>query len=1181
MYDIDKLFIIGWEVSNDGLIITGSKLAEDYDPKLVLRLPLPKRQQFIVKQRFEDGTQITFKEVVNPLANQEEYIELLNKILRSESDTIVFEVDTDPNFIKRVLTDLNTHNNTRLDKDTKTAVLKNKVVVGMHRVVKDPRNFISASLPVDDAMNKLKDYAKKSDAGMASKFISTDNPFSKYMMQIENMVGKNVIGIGATGQKSFFAVTYVYNQMVREILLPNGEYDMELLEKMLFTDPMTGKVTTLVNLNVEALENKPDFIFGANARFSPNKLIETGAVVSIGPNQYKFSPTAFVTWVKNNSWNFDGATNISAIISAATDNAKELILKKLNCDQNFAGIYCYLTLIGHDFDDIASNMIDSNVGFISKISAANIFLPSTSKIKFNDAVNFLAGKDFLSFISKQNVAYLLNQIKEREAYTFEDLRSIFDLSIPEIGKLAEKIKSLNLSTSIGTFNDYDFDETIYETFASNLEDINVETGSEEVEEQVWSAIEPSEDNALLFLKYLRFRQQYIEKNTEIDPKTNEVIKSPLNQDLLTNIIKWKDCSEELRILGSILKINQGLANKKYDMYKYISGINNYINKQIKGDLKERLKDAQFDFLTFLSDKNYQTAWIQLYEENFKKSINILDIISRSPHFSEMLNILRVSQDIITQSSVKNKFVQKLIPHLLKQNGTLTQPQYSKLDNFISDFLVYAWLSGRNYTITLPAGTTVLNPATKKFDATLTKDEQLPLSGVFNLATFKHFVETTIVPELKSDITLTENMFVKMLTGGSKENFQRNRQVSTFVKLNLDLSNITTPQVQTLFEQIVDDFNKIATKKYHGWTLGDIFYLYNLLVNKDSFGANSMTRLFEQTVTSGNTSNLVNDYNNQLSVWDKFGVSLQQLLNESNVRSDAFTKDILFNIATPESEWLLNTKLEQNEVFFEDESRIAVDALPSDVTFNFPHISNCQYKDVAKAKNKEIRQRMIQEYESYNTIMSGKVGEVNVVGNFVEFVKRTYPQIAIEYMDEEEIKMNPTTNGFIKNGVTYINPNAGLHAALHEITHVVLAVLKETDFNKYYDLVDKAVDSDSYQRILNNPELYGHLKGSDVKEEALVAEFTSYFAGKISKWGDINKIEPETILEKLFDLDTRVNSELIQLLSANDFRLLNGILNDTVLKTNPDTIQVVLKSNQAVLTLKNNWIQDGTIEANCK
>jgi len=43
------------------------------------------------------------------------------------------------------------------------------------------------------------------------------------------------------------------------------------------------------------------------------------------------------------------------------------------------------------------------------------------------------------------------------------------------------------------------------------------------------------------------------------------------------------------------------------MYKYISGINNYINKQIKGDLKERLKDAQFDFLTFLSDKNYQAV----------------------------------------------------------------------------------------------------------------------------------------------------------------------------------------------------------------------------------------------------------------------------------------------------------------------------------------------------------------------------------------------------------------------------------------------------------------------------------------------------------------------------------------------------------------------------------------------
>ena len=1178
-YDIDKLFIIGWEISNTGLIITGSKLSETFNSELVLRLPLPKPRTFSFRQRFEDAEHHTIKEIHNiHTENQEEYIELLNKILRSDEDVLIFEIGTSEAFIEQVLLDLEIHNSTRLDRDTKTAALKNKVVAGIHRVISNPRNFISASSPVDDAMIKLKTYAAQSDAGKAAKFISTDNPFSKFMMQIENMSGKNVIGIGATGQKSFFAVTYVYNQIVRESILPNGQIDVSLLEHLLFTDPISNKPTTLVNLNVEALENRSPVTFYGDLTFVPTRLKQIGAVTEISPNTYVFDPQIFVNWVKQNSWNFDGATNISAIISAATDNAKELILKKLNCDQNFAGIYCYLTLIGHDFDDIASNMIHSNIGFISKISSSNIFLSETSKIKFVDAVNFLAGKDFFSFVPKSNIAYLLNELGyKNEEYTLSDLCKIFEVTSDKLDQLAEKIKDL---VSVRTYagDDPDYIE-MYDFDGSSDYSEGVEQGEGPVV-KTWTPETPTDNSVLTFLKYLKFRQYYIEQNTTIDEKTGNIV-SPINQDLLTKIIQWKENSEELRILGQILKINQGLENKKYDMYKYISKIDNYINGQITEEIAKTLGGEAFSFLTFLSDQEYRQRWITNYEKFFRKSINILDIITRSPHFSEMLNILKVGQDVIIKSSVKNRFVQELIPDVVKANGVLTQPQYNKLDNFISDFLVYAWLSARNYTITLPAGTTVLNPATQKFDATLTKSEQLPLSGVFNLGTFKNFVETTIVPELKSNPEFSENMFVKMLTGGSKENFQRNRQVSTFTKLNLDLANVSTPQVQSLFEQVVSDFNKISTNKFYGWTLGDIFYLYNLLVNKDSFGANSMTRLFEQTVISGTTSNLVNDYNHQLSIWDKFGISLMDLLDESDINFDLFIKDILFNIATPESYWLLKTSIQQNDVQYEDGSRIATDALASDVTFNFPNISKCTSATLAKQQNKNIRTKMIQEYESYNTIVTGKIGEVNVIGNFVEFVKRNYPQIPIEYMDEEEIKNNPTTNGFIKDGITYINPNAGLQAALHEITHIVLAVLKETDLNKYYTLVDNAVDSEAYQRILNSPELYGHLKGADVKEEALVAEFTNYLSGKISKWGKIHEIDPEQILTKLFELDTRVNSELLQLLSTNDFRLLNGILNEVVLQEKQDTIQLILSNNQKVLTLKSNWIKDGTIEANCK
>jgi hypothetical protein len=42
----------------------------------------------------------------------------------------------------------------------------------------------------------------------------------------------------------------------------------------------------------------------------------------------------------------DAALSISGLLSAATDNAKELILEKINANSNFVDIYTYLMSIG-------------------------------------------------------------------------------------------------------------------------------------------------------------------------------------------------------------------------------------------------------------------------------------------------------------------------------------------------------------------------------------------------------------------------------------------------------------------------------------------------------------------------------------------------------------------------------------------------------------------------------------------------------------------------------------------------------------------------------------------------------------------------------------------------------------------------------------------------------------------
>jgi len=63
----------------------------------------------------------------------------------------------------------------------------------------------------------------------------------------------------------------------------------------------------------------------------------------------------------------------SALLSAATDNAKELILAKINANPDMMKIYLYSIIIGIDFNDVASLMTSDTINVLTKLSNSNIF----------------------------------------------------------------------------------------------------------------------------------------------------------------------------------------------------------------------------------------------------------------------------------------------------------------------------------------------------------------------------------------------------------------------------------------------------------------------------------------------------------------------------------------------------------------------------------------------------------------------------------------------------------------------------------------------------------------------------------------------------------------------------------------------------------------------------------------
>jgi hypothetical protein len=62
------------------------------------------------------------------------------------------------------------------------------------------------------------------------------------------------------------------------------------------------------------------------------------------------------------------------MISAATDNAKELILPKINASSKLAKCYLFLMTLGYDINDIVKCMPSDAVSWIDSLSDPNVFL---------------------------------------------------------------------------------------------------------------------------------------------------------------------------------------------------------------------------------------------------------------------------------------------------------------------------------------------------------------------------------------------------------------------------------------------------------------------------------------------------------------------------------------------------------------------------------------------------------------------------------------------------------------------------------------------------------------------------------------------------------------------------------------------------------------------------------------
>lgn len=754
-------------------------------------------------------------------------------------------------------------------------------------------------------------------------------------------------------------------------------------------------------------------------------------------------------------------------------NAKELILKKINADTNWVDIYTISLMLGESLDEVGNLMIDDDI-----TELVNDFTTSMFSDEQNyDKVRYVADKAYTS------------EGKKKEKY-LQLLDKV--ISADEV-RILGKILKINQGLPTNTSDLYSYIKSIEKYIESRFNRQILEKQEE----------------------YLRIEKE-LEK-TWLTPEKKEILK------------------EERRLQKIYPELEEG--SSLYNFYNKYNLIYEDINGNIRhGDLeaklgkpKEAIKARQdyfksrremaniwqyFDLVRFITDPIYKQESIEKYEQN-KVNFNILEVISTVPHFREMFNVLAINKSVLNSLSSRNR-LEDIILNQLSRNFAGIRMDVSKplnkleirtIKDQIDKYLIRSWIISKGIEINVPASPK--NPA----------PYILRLDNENNINKFRSYVENYAIPLLKDK--LKNNKFVQLLTFGL-------RQGVPFYKLPLNMVQVdNTQKTRALYEEALSAFNNLNKVKITGidMNLVDMFYLYNLVVNQDKFGPNSMTRIFEDLVSSGNEDLLIYDFNNWID-----SQNIEDLVNRFRTEENS----IRFNLV---------------------ESTPIVDDTNSDIGFKETPLE----EDIEEAQHEELADNPVKENnevaEYYQTNPSTKSKLITIIEE--SNLKGLHIVTDSDLVNEDSTTRN--ARGFVKNGEIYINVDrAEDDTVVHEFSHLYLADAKVNSPNEYYSVLSRVRNTGTWKYMREIPE-YQNKRGSDFDEEVLA-----------------------TLIERAYNeglggVDYDVAIDALNLTSP-EFK---SFIKSDILPSLGETLIENYKVSQKIATLKNKLIKDNIIKEDCK
>lgn len=270
--------------------------------------------------------------------------------------------------------------------------LKNFITNNSINISGNPVNLYESQSPIND-FTLVKDEGNLDEGNKERGRKNFMNAFTKLMAHKDNMMGKQTTAATAVSIKNFYAITQYFNTVGTEGYTAQDIVDSETFqataEKLVkaLDKALLGR-GGIVN-DKGRYEHRKGITINGNtyysfANWNPSTKIKKMVDVVISkmgdvdpttlrPGSNEAVVYAIYQTLKNATSAQDAALILFALLTEATDNAKNLTLSKINATPKLQSIYVYGISIGMDFHDIATLVRSRTARIFSEMTLGNMF----------------------------------------------------------------------------------------------------------------------------------------------------------------------------------------------------------------------------------------------------------------------------------------------------------------------------------------------------------------------------------------------------------------------------------------------------------------------------------------------------------------------------------------------------------------------------------------------------------------------------------------------------------------------------------------------------------------------------------------------------------------------------------------------------------------------------------------